>query len=302
MYLCYLDESGTPQVPGNTSHYVLAGLSVPIWHWKNCDREISAVKAPYGLQGREVHTAWIARAYLEQSKIKDFEKLSRDNRRSEVEKYRRRELLRLQKGSNHKLYRTTKKRYKKTEPYIHLTYNERRKFLIELAKVVSDWGFARLFAEAIDKVHFDPTKTRFEPDEQGFEQVVSRFEQHLNKRPTVGNRENYGLLIHDNNPTSEKKLTEMMKEFHRRGTFWTRIKHIVETPLFVNSELTGLVQIADLCSYAIRRYEENGEEELFDLVFKRAERFGGLFRQAKVVSVRHFTDMSCQCKICVAHR
>ena len=29
MHLCYNDESGMSGVPGNTSHYVLAGISVP---------------------------------------------------------------------------------------------------------------------------------------------------------------------------------------------------------------------------------------------------------------------------------
>ena len=43
MYLCYIDESGTPDIPGNTSHYVLAGLSVPISYWKSCDKEIESV-------------------------------------------------------------------------------------------------------------------------------------------------------------------------------------------------------------------------------------------------------------------
>jgi hypothetical protein len=33
MYLCYIDESGTPESSGNTSHFVLAGISIPIWHW-----------------------------------------------------------------------------------------------------------------------------------------------------------------------------------------------------------------------------------------------------------------------------
>ena len=31
MYLCYIDESGTSDIPGNTSHFILAGLSLPIW-------------------------------------------------------------------------------------------------------------------------------------------------------------------------------------------------------------------------------------------------------------------------------
>jgi len=30
MILCYVDESGTPDIPGNTSHYILTGLSYNI--------------------------------------------------------------------------------------------------------------------------------------------------------------------------------------------------------------------------------------------------------------------------------
>ena len=96
--------------------------------------------------------------------------------------------------------------------------------------------------------------------------------------------------------TVNKKHTFLMNEFHKKGTLWTNIKHIIETPLFVDSELTSMVQIADLCSFAIRRYLENDENELFDLVFSRADRRHGL-----TVGVRHFTESSCPCKICAKH-
>lgn len=88
-----------------------------------------------------------------------------------------------------------------------------------------------------------------------------------------------------------------MKRFHDQGTIWTKVTQIIETPLFVDSQLTSMVQIADLCAYALRRYLENGEKKLFDLVFKRADRKDGV-----VVGVRHFTDNSCDCTICVAHK
>ncbi|MBO4560892.1 MAG: DUF3800 domain-containing protein [Bacteroidaceae bacterium] len=39
VYFCYIDESGTPQIPGNTSHYVLCGISIPVKYWKKCDRQ-----------------------------------------------------------------------------------------------------------------------------------------------------------------------------------------------------------------------------------------------------------------------
>lgn len=295
MYLLYIDESGTSSIPGNTSHFILAGLSVPIWRWKNCDREISNIKQQYGLNDAEIHTAWILRNYLEQSQIPNFSSLNSQQRRSEVEKLRRAELLRLQRSGNPKHYRQTKKNYIKTHDYIHLTNDERKRFITEIAKCVSDWGFARLFAECVDKIYFDPSRGAQDIDTQAFEQIVSRFERYLEN---IGEAEKkcFGLIIHDNNETVAKKHTNLMKRFHKDGTLWTKVRNIIETPLFVDSELTCLVQIADLCSYAIRRYLENQEHDLFSYVFKRADRVGN-----SVVGMRHFTDDSCACEICINH-
>lgn len=294
VYFCYIDESGVPQIPGNTSHYVLAGLSIPISRWKFCDCRINGVKQKYNLLDNEIHTAWIARRYVEQSKIANFDTLNYADRRREVEKYRKRELLNLQKAGNKTHYRQTKKNYKKTDPYIHLSEVERLNLLQELADTVGKWSFARLFAECIDKIHFDPSRTVLTVDEQSFEQVVSRFEQYLQiVSKSTSNKNVYGALIHDNNETLSKKHTELMKIFHSHGTFWTRIDKIIETPLFVNSELTGLVQIADLCSYAIRRYLENNEDNLLKRILSRADRKNG-----KIVGIRHFSDAGCKCILC----
>lgn len=295
MFFCYIDESGTAQIPGNTSHFVLAGFAIPVDKWKYCDSEINKIKSKYLIGNSEIHTAWILRKYIEQTKIPDFQNLDYPTRRREVEKYRINELLKLQKN-NVKLYHQTKKNFHKTDNYIHLTFDERKQFIIEVAKLVGSWQFARLFAYCMDKVHFDPNRARNSIDEEAFEQVVSRFETYLQIYSKTKDTVEYGLLIHDNNETICKKHTNMMKNFHKGGTFWNTINNIIETPLFVNSELTGLVQIADLCGYAIRRYLENSENELFDFIFTRADRKNG-----NVVGVRHFTCSTCECKICKSH-
>jgi len=299
MHLCYLDESGTPDIPGNTSHYVLAGISIPIWHWRDSEREIGIIRKKFDLENGEIHTAWMLRPYVEQMKIPGFESLKRAEKRLKVEAYRNGELLRLQRLSKSGPYKQAKKNFAHTNAYIHLTFKERVAFVQEIARCVSKWGFARLFAECIDKVNFPALnakrsiKAQCTIDEQALEQVVSRFETSLRVMNSTG----HALLIHDNNPTVCKKHTELMKKFHRQGTLWTDLKHVVETPLFVNSELTSMIQIADLCGYALRRYFENGEEDLFDLIFERADR-----RDNKVVGVRHFTVAGCKCKICVARK
>ena len=88
-----------------------------------------------------------------------------------------------------------------------------------------------------------------------------------------------------------------MKKYHRAGTLWTQIDNIIETPLFVDSELTSMVQIADLCAYALRRYLEKSEDGLFNSVFRLADRKDGI-----AVGVRHFTKQPCSCRICAAHK
>ena len=93
MYLCYIDESGTTDLPGNTSHFVLAGICIPIQKWRTCDQEIEAIKLRYSLEGKEVHVAWLLRKYIEQSKISNFAALDRRNRRIQVETLRKAELL-----------------------------------------------------------------------------------------------------------------------------------------------------------------------------------------------------------------
>ena len=297
MYLCYIDESGTSAIPGNTSHFVLAGISVPIWHWNDCDRELRRIKERYDLRDSEIHTAWLLRKYIEQNKVPDFDRLTYRNRRSAVTRLRIAELLRLQALPNRKLHRQTRKNYAKTADYIHLTLDQRKSFVSEVADCIAGWGFARLLAECIDKVHFDPTRTRRSVDEQSFEQVVSRFEHYLQAMASGTDKKCFGLLIHDNNETVARKHTALMRGFHRDGTLWTQIQNIIETSLFVDSQLTGMVQIADLCAYALRRYLENGEEHLFTKIFDRADR-----RYGKAVGVRHFTQDGCDCQICSEHQ
>jgi hypothetical protein len=195
--LCYIDESGTPEINGNTSHYVLAGIAVPVQRWKEAELDISIIKQKYGLEHDEIHTAWLLRKYIEQ--------------------------------------------------------------------------------------------------------VITRFQiclqNYSRKTRDQGKGKQYGLLIHDNNETVAKKHTELMKTFHKKGTFWQNISNIVETPLFVNSSLTSMIQIADLCAYAIRRYLENNETDLFDYVFQRVD-----INNGRRVGIRHFPGSGCICKICQSHK
>ncbi len=147
LYCCYIDESGTSALPGTSSHFVLAGLSIPIYKWKSAEKDIDIIKKKYGLSGKEIHTGWLIRKFKEQESITNFKNLSLTDRKNEVNRLRSKELYALQKKSGYaKQLKQIKKNFRQTEDYIHLTYQERRDFVLEVAKMVGSWGFVSITA------------------------------------------------------------------------------------------------------------------------------------------------------------
>jgi len=290
MFLCYLDESGTPDPGRGTSHFVLLGFCIQAIYWRGQDAQISAAKQAYGLQDEEIHTGWMTRRYLEQERIRDFAATDWPTRRRAVEQERTATLLRAAALKGRAALDEVKRNFRKTQPYVHLTRDERFALLRQLADIIGAWGACRLFAEAIDKRAFRSQAPATPPLEEGFQQVVTRFHRFLETR----GEDAIGLIIQDNNPTAARRLTELMRDFHRRGTMFTQIPHIVETPFFVGSQLTSTVQLADLCAYATRRFFKNGETDLFHRIYPRFDRSG-----QRLVGIRHYTGQGiCNCRVC----
>ena len=285
MYICYLDESGTPEPTANSTHFVLIGMAIPGERWKEYDSLVGAIKVRYHLKEAEIHTAWMLRDYPEQRIVPDFGSLSYEERKKAVLGVRAMNLARPHGRSR---TRELAKTYSKTAEYIHLTMDERRKLVIDLADLVSGWSDAVLFADAQDKTRA-PSDKAFD---FAFEQVVTRFNTFLDSRG-----QSMGIIVQDNNRTIASRLTANMRRYHSKGTVWSHIDRIVETPLFVDSQLTSMVQIADLCAYAVRRFCEKNERDLFDRISGRFDAKGG-----HLVGIRHFTGKHpCACDICTAH-
>ena len=297
MHICYVDESGTPDQNDNenTNHFVLAGIALPVSKWRDADEEISLIKKDYDLtDASEIHTGWLLRIYHGQRGIPDFEDLDYEQRKKEVRKVRDRKLFGLR--SDGKKARKYKKDFDKIEPYIHLTYQERREFLEKIAVAVAKWDFARLFADCIDKNHFEPGRAGGRSiGEEAFDQVISRFDTCLKSKSLHKSKE-YGIIVHDNSPGIADERMQMMRGFFNEGTrHLDNIEHVIETPLFVDSKLTSMVQIADLCAYALRRYtEKKSDNFLFDKIYNIADRK----TDNRLVGIRHFTVSSCNCKLC----
>lgn len=285
MYICYLDESGTVDPGPNADHFVLLGLAVPADTWKAKDQQVDQLKMKYGLHFSEIHTAWMVRDYQEQKAIPGFEALGWEERRKAVLGVR---ALNLGRPRTNSQQRELLKNYRKSEAYVHLTRAERQQCVRELADLVGSWDDSRIFCDAHAKAH---TKG-VDHFREAFEQVVTRFNTYL----IVVNGP-LGLLVQDNNQSVAGRLTATMRGYHQTGTPWGQINKIVETPMFVDSELTAMVQMADVCAYAARRFFERGETDLFDRIKPRIDRNRGV-----LVGMRHFTSKyKCKCKVCLGH-
>jgi hypothetical protein len=273
---------------------VLLGLAILADTWKEKDSEVANIKKRFGLEGAEIHTGWLTRRYLDQEKIQDFEKLEWDKRREVVQRAREEFLVKKAALKGPASVQEVRKTFRKTAPYIHLTLSERRNLLGQIANTLAGWDDCLLFAECTDKRSFKGLDPRTPPFEEAFTQVVTRFHKFLEQLNPL----EHGLLVQDRNETMARRLTELMRIFHKRGTRWIQeVSLIVETPLFVDSQLTSMVQVADVCAYATRRYVEGDETPLFNRIFPKFNR-----RSGRLVGARHYVgDRDCRCRICAEH-
>lgn len=303
MYLCYLDESGSPE-DSNNHHFVLAGVALPANNWKTFDQAIASIKKSYGLESAEIHTGWMVRPYSHEGKISNFATLSWDERRAAVIKLRRaRESALATAGEGKKLRNAVVER-KNTAAYVHLTHAERIAVVKKISEKVAAWQDLRLFGGAINRAWFHKTPRRLGMFEFAFDNIVNRFQSFLTNRAKFlqnGGRaaeakDCIGMLIEDNNATISAKVTLLMRRFHKDGTMFGAIDRIIETPLFVDSELTCMIQVADIAAYSIRRFLDNNETDLFNLFYQRVDR-----ARETPVGLRHFTDPGCLCRICLEH-
>lgn len=271
-------------------------MAIPAAEWKAKDAEISTIKARYGLQTAEIHTAWLLRKYTEQVKIVNFSALRWEERKKEVGTLRNSLLNHLDLTGDNKKKKAMLKFYKETQSYVHLTLEERKQCIKDLCECIKSWTTARIFFHAIKKEKFDDSLSNVGGIyEDAFCQVITRFQSFLSHFNAGGY---YGLLVSDNNDSINKRLTTLTRHFHQRGAFWREIPNIVETPLFVDSQQTCMVQLADIIAYTIRRYFDASEEENFFLIKERVDRYkGGL------VGGRHLTPLeTCHCSVCRSAR
>jgi len=294
LYIIYVDESGTPDMGSGTAHFAVVGLAIPIGSWKERDSLVRAVLAAARLPNAELHTAWMARRYPEQERIPDFRAASDPERRRLVTIERKKDLAKASLRGD-RAVKALRRNYKHSDAYVHLTFDERMLAVRAIADVLASWDSAKLFGDVHRKADLTPP-VLLKSREMALEQVTTRFNTFLSKSAPPGAM---GIVVHDQHQAESLNLTDLFRQWHQSGTKYTGIPRIAETPLFVDSSLTLMVQLADLSAYATRRFFDNNETDLFDRIYPRFDRKP----DGTLVGLRHFTGKRpCVCRVCIDHR
>ena len=301
MFILYVDSSGTPEHPGDPQVplYAMVGICVHEGTWFALERRVAGLKGRYALPGIdfELHAKDFCVTIGEQSQIPDFEQLDRPGRRQAVLALRNQRLAQLvgpQKEAR-------KKKYRNTDPFVHLTRAERSQLLEDALDLVGSHDGIRLFGEVVDKAHLSGTTGETDSISHCFAQVVSRFDKFLtyyNASPRIGLDK--GLLMMDREPSHERTILELFRSYRQNGHPWGPVNHVIEAPFFLDSSTAAGVQVVDICAYAVRRYVERAdrqgspEEQNFLRIYHKFDRAG-----PRLHGLRHYCARgTCPCRIC----
>ena len=107
-----------------------------------------------------------------------------------------------------------------------------------------------------------PGKTGDDLYAELFEDLTNRFDLFLRRRNAEG-APSKGIMIADPHKQDlSKALKSNYSRFQRSGTRWGRIYNLIETVFFLASEESPGLQLADLCSFAIRRLLTANDDQL----------------------------------------
>jgi hypothetical protein len=223
MYLFYIDESGdkNPLVKPDEP-FVMVSVCFHEYQWKKFERTINNEKLRLIQQ---INTRTGIRLELADAEIHS-------------------EAVRIpKKRSEH--------------PFLkHLTHEE----LTQLVNVMYDQLSPRhmtIIASVIDKTRLEPFMNIDKMTKKAYELLLERGETHL----AIEHDKQQAIFIIDNT-TKQMNRSVAMKHsyFQREGTSsGVRLRHVVELPLFVESNLSNGVQLADLCAYNIYRTFRSGD-------------------------------------------
>lgn len=117
-----------------------------------------------------------------------------------------------------------------------------------------------------------------------FEQLASRFDLFLKRLYHQGDTQR-GLIVLDKSGY-EKAIQGQASLYRQVGHRWGRITNLAEVPLFLDSQASRLIQLADLMAYAVWRSYAQQDDRYFKIFKNRLDHSDG--RMHGLVELKNF--------------
>lgn len=182
----------------------------------------------------------------------------------------------------------------RSEPWRSLNKPERIEVIKEVLRVLPRaYASATAFACVIHK----PSYHAEDLMELAFEDLCQRFDVYLRKMRTEG-QDQRGLIILDTS-ANETGLQTLARNFRVVGTRWGTISQLADTPMFLDSKASRLIQLADHIAYATFRRYESGDTSYFDIISNRFHMDHGVVHG---LAHKQTAEMNCMCPACLSRR
>lgn len=155
-------------------------------------------------------------------------------------------------------------------PLYHLSLDKRREFAMDVLLIIKNDKSIVIQCIATKKEElFIRAPDIYSPADLFYETyllLLERCEYHL--APISAKTKKYGLIIEDqtSGPSQDKRVRELAERIIRRGTQYAKIEHLIETIMFVPSDVSIGIQYADFCVGAVGRKYNSGDDEYFQII------------------------------------
>lgn len=130
---------------------------------------------------------------------------------------------------------------------------------------------ARLFGAVLEKEKYAGQDIA----QVAFEQVSSRFDQFLGRLYKSKNDKQRGLILFDKSST-ERRIQTLAREFKYSGHAFGKTRNFAEVPVFLDSEASRLIQLADLVAFSLFRHYEYMDSDFFNVIRSCFDAEGGV--------------------------
>jgi hypothetical protein len=137
----------------------------------------------------------------------------------------------------------------------------RNRIIMDVLNLVACDRGIRLFASVIAK-----SASSLDISGDMFTQVASRFDMFLGRKYKKNKEAQRGIVIFDKS-TEELTIQRLSTLFTHIGHQWgKRLNNFAEVPLFLDSKMSRLIQLADLIASSVFRYYEYNDETYFSVI------------------------------------